>query len=92
LVSGPVAPFGHRGDSGSLVFNYEGKAIGIYIGAQREWEVHADPPAVGSIHFVSPIVPNLESMRAAVQNDPSFAGAEVSVEFLWGDGSHPWFK
>ncbi|KAK3294584.1 uncharacterized protein B0H64DRAFT_401058 [Chaetomium fimeti] len=83
-----VDPFGRKGDSGSLVFNYEGKIIGIYIGGQDD----DDPSfgkhlAISGIHFVSPIGPNLDAIRAAVQDDPSFGGAPVDVEFLWGHGS-----
>lgn len=87
--------FGAKGDSGATVFNHQGKVVGIYIGGQdacdREHSA-LDPPvekdlAVGGIHFVSPIGPNLDSIRTAVQKDPSFNGASVDVEFLWGE---PW--
>jgi hypothetical protein len=80
--------FGKRGDSGSLVFDYQGKVLGMYLGGQHknmDYSVtpHIECPSVDEIHFVAPIVPILESIRAAVQDDPSFEGHPVDVEFLW---------
>ena len=87
-----VNPFGARGDSGALVFDYKAEVIGIYIGGQESGDEKysaVDPPikqdlAVGGIDFISPIGPNLDSIRAAVQEDPEFHGASVDPEFLWG--------
>lgn len=36
--------FGWGGDSGSLVFDYRGKALGLYFGGQRYIEDYETPP------------------------------------------------
>jgi hypothetical protein len=89
LGPGDRVVFGVPGDSGSLVFDYQGKALGMYLGGQRYAEDYsATPPikapSVDGIHFVTPIVPIIDSIRAEVQADPSFDGLPVDVEFLWG--------
>ena len=84
LGPGDRVVFGAPGDSGSLVFDYQGKALGMYLGGQRYAEDHSVTPSVDVIHFVTPIVPIINSIRATVQADPSFDGLPVDVEFLWG--------
>jgi hypothetical protein len=81
-----------KGDAGSLVFDYRGKVLGIYVGGQNEGLKYHDDnvvpritgrPVTG-IHFISPIGPTMDGIRAAVRNDPAFGGLDVNVEFLWG--------
>ena len=79
--------FGSPGDSGSLVYDYEGKIMGIYFGGQR-YEPYNPPievSCVDGLHFVAPIAPTLESIQAVVKTDPAFSGYDVEVEFLWVD-------
>lgn len=79
--------FGSPGDSGSLVYDYEGKIMGIYFGGQR-YEPYNPPievSCVDGLHFVAPIAPTLESIQAVVKTDPAFSGYDVEVEFLWAD-------
>ncbi|KAK3297321.1 uncharacterized protein B0H64DRAFT_372705 [Chaetomium fimeti] len=88
--SAPV--FGRKGDFGSLVFDYRGKVLGIYVGRQNEGPNREDykvnppitPPYFDGIHFVSPIGSTINGIRAAVRDDPTFGGLDVDVEFLWG--------
>lgn len=86
---GPPIAFGWNGDSGILVFDYKGRVLGTYIGGQSDQsDYKVDPPintpSIDGIHFVSPIYPTLEGIRAAVRHDPTFGGLDVNVDFVWG--------
>ncbi|KAH6624962.1 hypothetical protein B0J18DRAFT_429789 [Chaetomium sp. MPI-SDFR-AT-0129] len=81
--------FSEVGDSGSLVFDYQGKALGLYFGGQGHTnDYKVTPPvevsSVDGIYFVAPIVPILDSIQTTVQDDPFFEGLPVGVEILWG--------
>jgi hypothetical protein len=80
--------FGTKGDSGSLVFDYKGRVLGTYIGGQLPEEYMVTPsidtPSIDGIHFVAPIHPTLEAIRAAVRQDAAFDGLDVKVDILWG--------
>ncbi|KAK3364094.1 hypothetical protein B0T25DRAFT_58647 [Lasiosphaeria hispida] len=76
-------PFGVHGDSGSLVFDHQGRVLGMYIGGQtQDWEVRA--PSVDGFHFISPIHPTLDAIRDAAAKDPALQGQDVKVDFVWG--------
>lgn len=86
--SGRHAGFGDRGDSGSLVFDYQGQVMGVYFAGKDNHDGHnLGVSLVDGIHLVAPIEPTLESIRATVQEDPELFGPDFAeVEFLWGDG------
>lgn len=74
---------GTEGDSGSPCYDHHGRLFGHYFGGRREC-LEDDPPVVSidGLHFVTPVMPNLEHMAEMVRQDPEFAGGEVKVEFL----------
>jgi hypothetical protein len=84
----PIA-FGWRGDSGSLVFDHQGRVLGMYFGGQdQSLDYQVDPPvrapSIDGIHFISPIHLTLDAIRAAASKDPAFQGQDVKVDFVWG--------
>ena len=84
----PIA-FGWHGDSGSLVFDHQGRVLGMYIGGQNQsCDFQGQPPvrapSVDGIHFIAPIHPTLDAIRAAASNDPAFSGQDISIDFVWG--------
>jgi len=79
----PIA-FGHEGDSGSLVFDHQGKVLGMYFGGHHQ-SGPSGPPSVDGIHFVSPMHLTLDAIRAAVTK-PGHEGGGVQVDFIWGMG------
>jgi len=83
----PIA-FGCRGDSGSLVFDHQGRVLGMYIGGQTHDYETLPPvmaPSIDGIHFISPIHPTLDAIRdAAASKDPALQGQDVKVDFVWG--------
>ncbi|KAK3364112.1 hypothetical protein B0T25DRAFT_627962 [Lasiosphaeria hispida] len=78
----PIA-FGHRGDSGSLVFDHQGRVLGMYIGGQTQ-DYEAMAPSINGFHFISPIHPTLDAIRDAAAKDPALQGQDVKVDFVWG--------
>lgn len=80
---GPPIAFGWDGDSGSLVFDYKGRVLGIYIGGHAQ-PSSINPPSIDGIHFISPIHQTLEEIRATARQDPTFGGLDVNVNFVWG--------
>ncbi|KAK3364080.1 hypothetical protein B0T25DRAFT_529232 [Lasiosphaeria hispida] len=84
----PIA-FASNGDSGSLVFDHQGRVLGLYIGGQREdYKVMAPSivtaPSIDGIHFISPIHPTLDAIRDATAKDPALQGQDIKVDFVWG--------
>ncbi|KAK3364085.1 hypothetical protein B0T25DRAFT_529270 [Lasiosphaeria hispida] len=75
----PVSiPFGFHGDSGSLVFDHQGRVLGMYIGGQTpDYEVMA--PSIDGFCFISPIHLTLDAIR-----DAAAPGQDVKVDFVWG--------
>jgi len=60
-LGAPIA-FGWRGDSGNLVFDHQGRVLGMYIGGQSQscdYQAHppVKAPSIDGIHFISPIHP-----------------------------------
>ncbi|KAK0611304.1 hypothetical protein B0T14DRAFT_325563 [Immersiella caudata] len=41
-------------------------------------------PSIDGIHFVSPIHPTLNAIRAEVSKDAALEGQDVNVDFVWG--------
>lgn len=88
--SGHIA-FGTAGDSGSLVYDLSGKAVGIYIGGQSNnniGQVHnagvVYSSSLDGIHFVSPVEPNLEEVQAIAGSLEMFKEYDsVEVNMLW---------
>lgn len=92
LGPGDRVVFGAPGDPGSLVFDYQAKALGMSLGGQRYAEDHSvtppiNVPSVDGIHFVTHIVPIVDSIRATVQVAPSSDGRPVDVEFLGAEAA-----
>lgn len=84
----PIA-FAWKGDSGSLVFDYQGRVLGIYFGGQHQfcdYQVHPPikAPSIDGIHFISPIHPTLDAIRATAANDTAFRDQDIQVDFVWG--------
>jgi hypothetical protein len=68
------------------VFDYKGRVLGTYFGGQRD-NYQTDPPispscSIDGIHFVAPVHPTLDGIRAAVCQDPTFGGLDVKVDIL----------
>ncbi|KAL1877378.1 hypothetical protein VTK73DRAFT_8673 [Phialemonium thermophilum] len=77
--------FGWGGDSGSLVFDYTGKAIGLYFAGQTKTRDGTPViPPVDGLHFVSPIADVLTDIQQTLANEPRFDGCEIDVDFIWG--------
>lgn len=87
-ANGCPVVFGDYGDSGSLVFDYQGKTIGTYIGGQDTLRAcavnpHIKASSIDGVHFVTPIGPTLDSVHATLRRDPVFAGYDrVEVELM----------
>ncbi|KAK3364115.1 hypothetical protein B0T25DRAFT_563129 [Lasiosphaeria hispida] len=78
----PIA-FGFGGDSGSLVFDHQGRVLGLYFGGQREdYKVMA--PSIDGIYFISPIYPTLDAIQDATAKDLALQGQDIKVDFVWG--------
>ncbi|KAK3364082.1 hypothetical protein B0T25DRAFT_58484 [Lasiosphaeria hispida] len=76
-------PFGSHGDSGSLVFDHQGRVLGLYIGRQTE-DYEYNAPSIDGIYFISPIHPTLDAIRDATAKDPALQGQDIKVDFVWG--------
>lgn len=83
------AAFGTTGDSGSLVYYYDGRVIGLYIGGRPNdvGKKTATPYGayytLGGIYFVTPINAALDDIGDTMGRLYSEYG-NVGVNMLWG--------
>lgn len=82
--------FGTLGDSGSLVYDCTGRAIGLSFGGEHT-PCNGNPSSssMDGIHFVAPICDTVEHIKATLANLPVFAGCEVVCGGTWA-GRCPW--
>lgn len=77
--------FARSGDSGSPVFDYEGRLFGMYQAFEIPPSVPAKPlsrpPSTGDVHFVQRIDLVREDVERVLRSDPANAGYDVELEW-----------
>lgn len=83
-AGGRLIAFGYNGDSGSPVYDYSGKRLGMYVGGQTMAKHNnPSPPSVDGLHFVTPLGPTVEDILTTLRGDPGFAGCNLEIDTEW---------